>query len=388
MPRVPKVRRVRGVLALAVAAVVAGNLQVSGQTRENVELDPIRCWWRTSTGAVRIGETFSVVLTCAVLQNEAVQVIPDESRLDATVIQMAPFEVVDGEHPADLYGPNRRFLQYEYRLRIITPDVIGRDVRIPDPQIHYRVNSTVAANTALQGRDHTYLMPPQSVRVLSLVPADAPDIRDSAGEGFAATEQLTFRATALRIAAITAMTLGGIVALFGIGRVVMRTRGQKTVVARGLAPAAVLRRASRALTDVQREAAGGAWTAGLVARALAAARLIAAIAARRPVHQVPGSADGSDGRLVATDWRRRPTAISASATPEDLPGDGQWSELRSALAALTRAQYSRDGALDSSTLDEAVTQSLAAARVLGSAHAWPKAYLRRWRPPVQAEQRA
>jgi hypothetical protein len=360
--------------------------------QDDVAVDPIRCWWRTSTGAVRIGETFSVVLTCAVLQNEAVQVVPDENRLDPTVIQMAPFEVVDGDHPADLYGPNRRFFQYEYRLRIINPDVIGRDVRIPDPQIHYRINSTVAANTALQGRDHSYLMPPQSVRVLSLVPADAPDIRDSAAEGFGAAEQLTFRGTALRIAALTAMALGGIVALLGVGRVVVRTRGQKTVTARGLAPAVVLRVASRTLTEVQREAAGGAWTPDLIARALAAARLIAAIATERTVHQYPDAAEISDGQLGAPKRslgrRRRPTAISASATAADLSGDETWAELRDALVTFTRAQYSRDGALDGSALDDAVAQSLAAARVLGSTHAWPKAYLRRWMPQVQAEQRA
>jgi hypothetical protein len=77
---VPRVPRVPGVLAFVAAVLVAGNLQVSGQTPQNVELDPIRCWWRTSTGAVRIGETFSVVLTCAVLQNEAVQVIPDSTQ--------------------------------------------------------------------------------------------------------------------------------------------------------------------------------------------------------------------------------------------------------------------------------------------------------------------
>src|SRR5207247_4035163 len=126
---------------------------------------------------------------CAVLQTDAVQVTPDESRLDSAVAQMSPFEVLGGAHPADLYSGNRRFFQYEYVLRVISPAVIGKDVKIPDPPIHYRVNSTVAANSALQGRDHTYLLPPLSVRVLSLVPADAPDIRDTAKESFASAAQ-------------------------------------------------------------------------------------------------------------------------------------------------------------------------------------------------------
>src|SRR3954469_25482213 len=77
----------------------------------NVEVDPIRCWWRTSAGAIRIGEQFDLSLTCAVLETEAVQVVPDESRLGNAVIQVAPFEVVGGGHPADLHSPDRRFFQ-------------------------------------------------------------------------------------------------------------------------------------------------------------------------------------------------------------------------------------------------------------------------------------
>ncbi len=126
----------------------------------NVEVDPIRCWWRTSAGAVRIGEQFDVSLTCAVLESEAVSVVVDESRLGNAVVQMAPFEVVSGSHPADLHAGIRRFFQYDYRLRIINPDVIGTDVRIPDIAMHYRVNSKVAANAAVQGRDLLYYLPP------------------------------------------------------------------------------------------------------------------------------------------------------------------------------------------------------------------------------------
>lgn len=363
-------------------------MQGAAVAQETVEVDPIRCWWRTSAGAVRIGETFSVVLTCAVLQNEAVQVVPDQSRLDAAVIQMAPFEVTGGEHPADLYAPDRRFFQYEYRLRIINPDVIGRDVRIPDPQIHYRVNSTVAANTALQGRDHTYLMPAQSVRVLSLVPGDAPDIRDTGGAAFGAAEQLAFRANALRVGAYTAMALGAIILAFGIGRVVVRSRSRQPAGARGLSPAVVLRAATRELSDVQRQAAGG-WTGDLVARALAATRIVAAMATGRTVHQQRGVAGPAEGRVIVRGWRGRTTALSASATAEDVgdPVAGA-GDLPGALATLTRAQYGRDAVLEGGALDDALARALSAARQLRATHAGPKAYLRRWRPQVQAEQRA
>src|SRR3954469_9909143 len=78
----------------------------------NVEVDPIRCWWRTSAGAIRIGEQFDLSLTCAVLETEAVQVVADESHLDSSVVAMAPFEVIRGTHPASLRSGQRRFFQY------------------------------------------------------------------------------------------------------------------------------------------------------------------------------------------------------------------------------------------------------------------------------------
>ena len=164
-----------------------------------VAVDPIRCWWRTSRARSGSAKPSISSLTCAVLENEAVQVVPDESRLAGAVIAMAPFEVVASEHPADLRSGQRRFFQYQYTMRIINPDAIGPDVPIPIMSLHYRVNSRIAANAALQGRDLTYVLPPQTVRVLSMVPADAPDIRDSSDESFSLIESLTLRAGALEI---------------------------------------------------------------------------------------------------------------------------------------------------------------------------------------------
>src|SRR5260370_30005445 len=155
-----------------------------------VQVDPIRCWWRTSAGAVRIGETFELALTCAVLENETVQVVADESRLAGAVVQMAPFEIAASSHPLDLRNGQRRFFQYQYTMRIFNPDAVGMDVPIPIISLHYPVNSHIAANASLQGRDHTYLLPPLPVRVLSMATADSPDIRDSSGQSVSGNEAL------------------------------------------------------------------------------------------------------------------------------------------------------------------------------------------------------
>ena len=79
---------------------------------QTVEVDPLQCWWRTSAGAVRVGEPFSVVLTCAVVDTDAVKVVPDQGPLEPTAVQLAPFEVMGGTHHADLRADGRRFLQY------------------------------------------------------------------------------------------------------------------------------------------------------------------------------------------------------------------------------------------------------------------------------------
>ena len=108
-------------------------------------------------------------MTCAVLENDAVQVIPDESRLAGAVVAMAPYEVVASQHAEDLHSGQRRFFQYQYTMRIINPDAIGSDVPIPIMSLHYRINSRIAENASVQGRDLTYVLPPHTVRILSLV---------------------------------------------------------------------------------------------------------------------------------------------------------------------------------------------------------------------------
>src|SRR5215475_8486757 len=159
-------------IALALICIV-----VSAAAR-NVETDPIQCWWRTSAGAVRVGEPFSLVLTCAVVENDTAKVIVDQSKLEPSVIQLAPFEVTGGSHGADLRTGDRRFFQYEYRLRLIAENQFGRDVPLPETKLSYHVQSQTSQRSAIQGRDQSYLLPGQSMRIMSMVPTDASDIRD------------------------------------------------------------------------------------------------------------------------------------------------------------------------------------------------------------------
>jgi hypothetical protein len=160
--------------------------------------EPIRCWRQTSAGAITIGEAFTVVLTCAVYEADNAQVIPDESRLGVASIQMAPFEILGGSHPPDVRRGSRRFVQYDYQLRIISRDAIGHDINVPPLPISYRIHSRVGAAASLEGRDLSYVMPMMPIKVLSLVPADASDIRDASEASLGAVESLRFRSSLFR----------------------------------------------------------------------------------------------------------------------------------------------------------------------------------------------
>ena len=111
--------------------------ETNGET-ETVTVSPIACWWRASASAVRVGEEFTLVLTCSMLETETTTVVADRSRLDPQVIQLQPFEVIDGPQAAESQTISSRFLQYEYTLQYIGED-FDQDLEIPPLEITYHV---------------------------------------------------------------------------------------------------------------------------------------------------------------------------------------------------------------------------------------------------------
>jgi hypothetical protein len=375
------------VMSAAAAAYTQTPATPPSGTIPTVEVDPIRCWWRTSTGAVRVGELFDLTLTCAVLDNEDVQIVADETHLGAAVIALAPFEVVRGTPPSRLRSGQRQFFQYQYTLRIINPDAIGKDVRVPDVVIHYKVNSRVAANTALEGRDLTYVLPPQSVRVTSMVPADATDIRDATGASFAAVDALSLRAGTLEIVAVMCAVLGALLVVVALARLARRARKRTPADERLLTTRAVAAAAMRELAAVQRERDRDGWTDQLAGRALAATRVAAACAIGRPVNQRPADTTApEEGRILAAAWRGKSRSLSTPVTAGDVQRaaardpDRQpiLGNLADALTTFSERQYGRATALDQTALDAALASANAAAGRVKAEHSWLKTLLRQF----------
>lgn len=341
-------------------------------------IDPIRCWWQSSAGAITIGETFNVVLTCAVIETPSMQVVADESRLGVASIQMAPFEILGGSHPADAHREQRRFFQYHYQLRLISPDAIGRDVNVPALTIPYRVHSRVGAAAALEGRDLSYLMPALPIRVLSMVPAAAADIRDGSDASLGAVEALRFRASMFEILAIALGAIGVVVAVFALVPLARGTRAAGPAVTNRMPDRAVAAGAAEELEAVQASVAGDGWTDATVERALSAVRVIAALAIRHPISEKPLAAREAvpEGRFAVSHGRIKTmrAAVSSAVTAADVAIKGsrlddsvpmshrhQLEGLQSGLAELTAASYKQAPVRETVVLNEAVRHAASTA---------------------------
>ncbi len=389
-------------LAFVSALLVAAPVFAQQQT-QTTKADPIQCWWRTTAGAVRAGEPFTAVLTCAVLETSDVKVVPDQTKLEPSVVQFAPFEVTGGSHAVDLHTDDRRFFQYEYRMRLIAENLFGKDVAVPETKISYRVQSKTGQGTSIEGRDQTYVLPALSMRVLSLVPSDANDIRDAGAETFADIDQRGFRANLLTVIGGILFALAGLLAILAIVRLIARYRKPAETTERVMPDFAVLNGVSRALSAVKRERDTHGWTPELATRGLAALRVIGAYATGRRVSKAiqppaPGPQAAIDGQLALRTGvppKRKTVIVSGSATPAIVGREaarlrmiGQekraqdLESLEQALSAFTSAQYRQTGSLDDTALDEGVANASALLRRLQMEQIWPMRRLaKRYAPP-------
>ena len=400
----------RGLVWIVFALTMSHGTYTAAQT-ETVETDPIRCWWRTSVGAVRVGEPFSVVLTCAVVETDAVTVVPNQEELGPDAVQLAPFDVLGGAHGTDLRTADHRFFQYEYRLRVVGEDLFDTDVPLPALTISYRVRSRVGAE-AVEGRDRVYVLPEASVRVLSLVPADATDIRDASIDTFETIDRRLSRANLLRVVGgvlIGFAALAGLVAIVRLaGGARAKTPARRSLVSDG----AILREVGRELAAIQHARRDGGWTPDMVARLLTALRIIGGYALGLPATARAGIAAGNEGgtpgqltlrgrglpwgsspeiaipgwvtpSIIAQELGRLPMPSGAPRPPT--PRNAAVLEaLEAAMARLTEAHYGRRTAMDDAALDDALALASSTLRRLKIEQAWPVRKLQALRYPKAA----
>jgi hypothetical protein len=358
------------------------------QTRQpgDVETDPIKCFWKTDRSAIIVGERFTVVLTCGIIETDKIKAIPDFNQLEASTIGLQPFEVVKGVRHEDVKNPPWRYIQYEYTVRLVAEGLFEKEVDLPAVKITYHIQSSIGGGST--GRDQTYQLPAMSMRVASLVPKKATDIRDTTLSTFAEIEARRVRSTGEFVAAAIAfgfaIVLLGLAAVRVVGRYRVRTPASERLLGLSAVLAGCLREAGR----VKADAAGG-WTPELTARGLTVLRIGGAVALDRPVAQLLARARGAghEGQLPLRKgiFRPRWSLVSTATTPAEIARsvatanghapdartETMLKEFEESLAVLSRARYGRDGRLDGSALDSAFDSGVAALRRLRTARTWP-----------------
>ena len=305
----------------ATGGTATGGAAAGGAAADATAVDALRCWRRVDRSAVYVGERFTMTVTCRTVETEAARTRLDEAALEPATLDAAPFEVLSGERFDDVLTGPYRFSQHDYTLRLIAETGFGEDVEIPALDLPYRIERRVGDGPALAGRELTYILPAEPVRLLTLVPDAVDDIRDLPPAGFAAAQAGELRANVLGLlSALFGVAALGLVAL-GALRVVRDRRGVAAVTEKRLPPALAARRALEELVRVRGAAARGGWTRDAAGRALAALRIASAVALGRPVTQSPMAAGEAprDGQLRVRHGLlgRRTAALSSSVTATD-----------------------------------------------------------------------
>ena len=292
----------------------------------------------------------------------------------------------------DILRGSRRFFQYQYELRIIGEDYFGLDVELPPLEIRYRIERALDGGALVEGRELTYLLSAESVRVLALVPAAVTDIRELPGETFGDVEGRLFRANATGILATVFAGLAGIVLLLAVARARRDWQQAAATAEPRVSTWDVTRTALGELTRVQTASQTEGWTRDLVSRALAVLRLAGSIILEQPVSQMTKLENASEtdreDRIYVRSWpfggtealvssamtvRRIESALPSirNVRPED---QGFVETIQRGLKSFTTAQYSAEDGREKATLSDDVERSIEVLSVLR----------RRTLPPVSA----
>ena len=360
---------------IALSILGLSPVSVLAQTGEDtVPVDAMRCWRRVSSTAVVVGEHFAMTITCSVVETNQSRTLPDQGALEPETIEVLPFDVLSGQRYEDIRTGPYRFFQYQYALRLISESNFGEDVELPAVALTYRIERRVGDNPALLGRELTYVIPAEPIRVVSLAPDSTVDIRDLPPATFDQMETRTLRANLLTLlAGLFGLMALSIVAL-GIIRIAQARGGNRRSTDRQILLPLVVDGALKQLTDIQQTTAGSGWTAQSVGRALAALRITAAVAIARPITQdsIDSGAPTRDGQLRLRHGylRQKTSNLTSGVTTATLQrrlaesspflvADRKTVEQLSwAIAAFTAARYGRGTALPQDSLTKTLKTSI------------------------------
>jgi len=125
--------------------------------------------------------------------------------------------------------------------------------------VSYRIESKVQGDTA-QGREQSYALPRATVRVLSVVPDDATDIREAAATQFNGIENRDSRANLLQTIAGVLFSLAGVTVVVMLISMLRRKKPLAKSAAAQTPARTILGAVAKELNAVQAASRGGCST--------------------------------------------------------------------------------------------------------------------------------
>lgn len=379
---------------LSLTGILITPVPVVAQSEGNMTaVDAIQCWRRVSRNAVHVGERFTMTTTCRVVDTGMARALANQTVLEPATLDVGPFEVLDGQRHDDIRTGPYRFFQYRYTLRIISESDFGEDIEIPALDITYRVERRLGDDPALVGRELTYILPPEPIRVLSLVPESIVDIRELAPATFDEVQARVFKANLLTLLAAMfgVMAVGFVVV--GAVRIVRDRRDEAARIDTRLSLPLVVHRALSELTRVQQTTAAEDWNVDHTSRVLTALRIGGSVALTGSVLQTPiqPGTPTRDGQLrIRHGWLRPKTTVissglTATALTQRVRPDRSsrrgvvdnelLDDLGHAISVFTSARYGRNGSLPTDALTRELDTGITRLKRLRWRSAVPVCYL-------------
>jgi len=367
----------------------------SYEKNEAVAADALNCWWKSDKSSVRIGEEFTVALTCRSAETSLEKTVLNDSLLEPNVLALPPYQVKGGARYKELSrvlpGPDGpvtfHMVQYAYTVKLMGEGFFGRDVPLPPLEIRYHVDLVTNKDVVTPGKERTYVLPPLPMRIQSLVPKAADAIRDAGNETFGDIERRRKGAVIAFIAAGIFLLLPLVVMLPILVRAI---RGRRESVSNGTVfhDKDLLRRLASELDRIEKNRRTAPWDDASVGMVLAVFRVGGALAIARRITQAPVEVEarGTEGQLKFRKgfWPRTKVLVSASLTPEEMAKElagANWQgavtarrkalldETQRAFAAFNDARYATPGnAADREALDGALKVGLRLLRALRHDH--------------------
>jgi hypothetical protein len=272
--------------------------------------------------------------------------------------------VVSGTRHDDVLSPPWRYFQYDYTLRLIGQDSFDEDVDIPAFTVTYSLKSDVPGAGA--GREHMYVLPALPIRIQSLVPKKANDIRDSAPESFGAATARLSRATREFTAAGILFGFSALMVVFAAVHVIRRHRARGPARVPVVSDIKLVGACLQEIGRIQSDVKTSGWTPARAGSALTVLRIGSAVAMGRPVAQTPMAAAAAprEGQIAVRKGLlgRDRIAVSAAVTPAAIErhavnGNAMFADFGKSLFAFSAVRYGRNGNLDTPALNRALENS-------------------------------